>query len=350
MTAGINALPYPIYAAPQRIVFPIYDDDGDLVSGAAGLDSEISKDTGSFADCANEATEIGTSGLYYLDLTAAECTADIVALVVKTTTTGAKTTPIVLYPRRLGTVAEALTPQATAEGSITLPTSAVDQDGYYVGCLAQIGNNNPAGAQGQTRIITAYTGATRLATVAPNWAVTPTAETSTVTLLAPEGRDVPGAAWKHPARTLTALSTALALGIWDVLQSAVTTASSMGLLVKTVLGALAPLAVDLYQAQIEYQEDAAEEVDRYTVRWLRNGAAVAPEDITSPTIAVYKRSDGLTLIGATALQWDPSGNVVLLYDATGAERNSSADVLLVSASATIDGGQRVATRIVQRDR
>lgn len=81
-----------------RITLPIFDGDGDLVSGAAGLDSEVSKDAGAFADCTNEATEIAAaSGIYYLDLTDSEMNADTVAVIIKTTTSGAKTTPIVIY-------------------------------------------------------------------------------------------------------------------------------------------------------------------------------------------------------------------------------------------------------------
>jgi len=64
-----------------RIVFPILDNDGDPVSGAAGLDSEYSLDGGAFTDCTNEATEIGSSGIYYLDFT----------------TQDAKTTVLVFY-------------------------------------------------------------------------------------------------------------------------------------------------------------------------------------------------------------------------------------------------------------
>jgi hypothetical protein len=86
-----------------RATFPILDADGDLVAGAAGLDSEISKDGGTFADCTNEATQIATdSGVYYLDLTADEMNADTVSVIVKTSTTGAKTTVLVLYPEEAG--------------------------------------------------------------------------------------------------------------------------------------------------------------------------------------------------------------------------------------------------------
>jgi len=83
--------------AAARIVFPILDADGDPVSGAAGLDSEVSIDGGAFADCTNEATEIGSSGIYYLDLTADETNGDVICVQVKTTTSGAKTTVLVFY-------------------------------------------------------------------------------------------------------------------------------------------------------------------------------------------------------------------------------------------------------------
>jgi hypothetical protein len=97
--ASSDATPFPIKNQAYRVTFPILDADGDLVTGAAGLDSEISKDGGTFADVTAEATEIATaSGMYYLDLTSTEMNADTVALIIKTTTTEAKTTPIVLYP------------------------------------------------------------------------------------------------------------------------------------------------------------------------------------------------------------------------------------------------------------
>lgn len=97
--ASTDARPFPLKNTAYRVTFPIMDADGDLVTGATGLDSEVSKDGGTFADCTSEATEIATSsGMYYLDLTATEMNADTVAIIVKTTSSGAKTTPIVLYP------------------------------------------------------------------------------------------------------------------------------------------------------------------------------------------------------------------------------------------------------------
>ena len=80
-----------------KIILPILDSDGDPVSGAASLDSEYSLDGGSFSDCTNEATEIGTTGIYYLSLAAGETNGDVVCIQVKTSTSGAKTTVLVFY-------------------------------------------------------------------------------------------------------------------------------------------------------------------------------------------------------------------------------------------------------------
>jgi hypothetical protein len=109
-----------------RVTFPIFDADGDLVTGATGLDSEVSKDGGMFADCTNEATEIATSsGIYFLDLTATEMNADTVAVIVKTSSSGAKTTALVIYPLKDGDLTANVTQiagqTASAAGSVTFP-------------------------------------------------------------------------------------------------------------------------------------------------------------------------------------------------------------------------------------
>ncbi len=115
----------PLKNTAYRVTFPLLDADGDLVSGATGLDSEISKDGGTFADCTNEATEIATSsGVYYLDLTSTEMNADTVALIIKTSTSGAKTTPIVLYPVE----ATDISVNVTAWNGTAIP--GVDTAGY----------------------------------------------------------------------------------------------------------------------------------------------------------------------------------------------------------------------------
>ena len=76
------------------IVFPIKKSDGSLLSGAAGLDSQVdgwsdSSAPNGFTDCTNEATEIGSTGFYYLSMTASELNNDYVIVVIKSSTTGA---------------------------------------------------------------------------------------------------------------------------------------------------------------------------------------------------------------------------------------------------------------------
>ncbi len=84
--------------ATFELQFPIYDADGDLVSAAAALDTEVSKDGGTFADATNEASEIATSsGCYKISLTATEMDADRVMTITKTSTGGAKTAVNMMY-------------------------------------------------------------------------------------------------------------------------------------------------------------------------------------------------------------------------------------------------------------
>jgi hypothetical protein len=87
-----------------RICFPLTKTDGTLNSGAAGLDSEYASfntsDHGgaapSFGDMTHEATEIGSTGMYYLDVQAAEINADFTIIQIKSTTTGAAVQAILI--------------------------------------------------------------------------------------------------------------------------------------------------------------------------------------------------------------------------------------------------------------
>lgn len=137
-TASTDALPIPRKNAAYRLTAPILDADGDLVTAAAGLDSEVSIDGGIFADVTAEATEIATSsGMYYLDLTAAEMNGDTIAVIIKTTTSGAKTTPIVMYPEQTGDIRVSVTDMAA--GVVTaaaIAADAIDDDAIATGAIA----------------------------------------------------------------------------------------------------------------------------------------------------------------------------------------------------------------------
>jgi hypothetical protein len=127
--ASTDARPVPKKNVAYRVYLPIYDADGDLVTGAAGLDSEVSKDGGNYADCTNEATEIQSTGTYFLDLTSTEMDADSVVVIVKTTTVGAKTTPIFLYPEEAGDIRVDVTQLGSSTQSATDLKDFAD-DGY----------------------------------------------------------------------------------------------------------------------------------------------------------------------------------------------------------------------------
>jgi hypothetical protein len=96
--AATDAHPWPIKNAAFRVTFGIFNaSTGALITGATGLDSEVSKDGAAFADCTNEATEI-SQGIYYLDLTSTEMNADTVAVIVKSTSTNAVPVVLAFYP------------------------------------------------------------------------------------------------------------------------------------------------------------------------------------------------------------------------------------------------------------
>ena len=193
--AASDATAVPVKNQAYRVTFPILDADGDLVSGAGGLDSKVSKDSGTFADCTSEATEIATSsGLYYLDLTATEMNADTVAIIVKTSTSGAKTTPIVLYPQESGDIKVDLQSVAgvALSGNGPLPELGILRRGtaqsatsttLVMDAGAGFGDNTVVGAtlwaygsdQGywQCRAVTANTNSNDTCTV-ETWPVTPT--------------------------------------------------------------------------------------------------------------------------------------------------------------------------------
>jgi hypothetical protein len=175
----------PIYAARYRVVFPLLDADGDLVTGATTPDSERSIDQGTFADCTNEMTEIATnSGVYYLDLTATEMTCSCLAIIAKSATAGMKTTVLTLYPVRMP-ILRSGTAQAGAGSTMTLDSGASAKDGAYVGMYLQCSNNSPSNVQGQTRKIVSYVGSTKVATVDAAWGTNPSSAT-TFDILVPE--------------------------------------------------------------------------------------------------------------------------------------------------------------------
>lgn len=154
------------------ITFPLVDADGDTVTGATSPDSEI--DTwndgtapNGFTDCTNEATEIGTTGQYYLSLTAAEMDADYIIVQCKSS---AKTQTILIRTKQIGIIRAGLAQSATAS-TIVLDAAAALGDDNPNGSLVYIVAGTGAGQS--PRVITDYVTATDTATVSPDWTTTP---------------------------------------------------------------------------------------------------------------------------------------------------------------------------------
>lgn len=193
-----NGLPYPVYGMPWAVTFPILDADGDPVTGATGLDSEVSKNGDTFADCTNEATEIATSsGIYYLLLTATEMTADCVSVIVKTSSTGAKTTILTFYPRKLIQIASG-TSQGGDTGYITLAAGTVTFNNQFTGCLCIATIDTLI----EARVLGACTASNQQCAVSPGWNVAPDAD-DTYAIYLPEGMLV------HQSNLTTILGTSL---------------------------------------------------------------------------------------------------------------------------------------------
>lgn len=146
--AASDATPSPIKNTAFHLEFGLWLTTGLINSGAAGLDSEISKDGGAYADCTNEATEIGSSGTYYLDLTNTEMNADVVSIQTKSSTTNAMTCKTTIYTQSSGKIkvdVESVKTQAVTCGAgvtIRADVGAAAAPGASNGML--IGGSNAA--------------------------------------------------------------------------------------------------------------------------------------------------------------------------------------------------------------
>jgi len=62
---------------------------------------------------------------------------------------------------------------STATNTITLSTASSTTDDYYNGAVIEITNNSPAGVLGLSKLITDYTGSTKLAILDSAWSTSP---------------------------------------------------------------------------------------------------------------------------------------------------------------------------------
>lgn len=145
--ASTDATPLPIRNQALRITFGLWLTTGLINSGAGGLDSEVSIDGGTFADCTNEATEIASgSGTYYLDLTSGEMNGDTIAIQVKSSTTNAITYKITIYPSSAGKMLVAVQTiggqSVSAAGAITFPGTIASTTNITAAAGITVATNN----------------------------------------------------------------------------------------------------------------------------------------------------------------------------------------------------------------
>jgi len=138
-----DAMPVPKINTAYRHYFAIRKNDGTLITTWAGQDSEVDLDAAGFTDCTNEATESGTSGCGYIDLTAAEMNASAVMLKVTVTNTDALPYVVVLFPEEAGDIRVAATMWNGVALATTnpLPNAAADAAGGLV--ISDAGGFNP---------------------------------------------------------------------------------------------------------------------------------------------------------------------------------------------------------------
>ena len=177
-------LPYPVKGARFTLAVPYLDADGDPTDPTTP-DTEISKDGAAFTDCTEEVTTItGGNGSGYITLTGDETNCSLLVVCAKVAS-GPKATLLHVSPRVLPSIATG-TAQGGAASSITLAAGAPDWD--LTGCIVQTtggtgGGGGSGSANNQARLIVAYDTATKVATVSPNWEVTPDGTTTYKVLL-----------------------------------------------------------------------------------------------------------------------------------------------------------------------
>lgn len=137
--ATTDSRPIPIKNTAYRLCFPVWKTDGTLITSWTGADTELSKDGGAYADATNEATEIGTSGTGYLELTAGEMNYDCVLIKITFTNTGAMPVIIALYPEETGDINADVT---SWNGSTTPVLNLGDSTLGIVRCNAQGTHSN----------------------------------------------------------------------------------------------------------------------------------------------------------------------------------------------------------------
>ncbi len=182
------ALPYPIKKARFTLAVPYLDADGDPTDPTTP-DTEISKDAGAFADCAEEVTTIsGSNGAGYLTLTGAEMDCAMAVLAAKVAS-GPKATLMTLYPRELPIVASGTLSAGSTNGGTLGTVLAYDITGCFIRTTGGTGGGGTGSANNQARRIVTYDTSSGAFTTAQVFEVQPD-NTTTYDILLPEGMTI----------------------------------------------------------------------------------------------------------------------------------------------------------------
>ena len=164
--AASDARPVPRKNAAFRFYFAIRKpSDSTLITTWAGADSEVSLDGASFADCTNEATEIGTSGCGYIDLEAAEMNADSVVLKITVTNSGAVPLVFTLFPEEAGDYRLSAVPPTAVQVADEVQTRTIARVTLVDTCTV---NSDMRGTDNAALAATALSTATWTGTLATN--------------------------------------------------------------------------------------------------------------------------------------------------------------------------------------
>jgi hypothetical protein len=146
-----------------------------------------------------------------------------------------------LVPARSGTA------QAGAGGSVTLDAGASAVDSFYVGMLVLL---TGATGAGQARVVTAYVGATKVASIAPNWATNPDNTTTFAVLATGQVTGVQGNVTGTVASVIGAVGSVTGNVGGNVVGSVASVAGNVAGNVTGTIGDLAAAAQTTVKAQV----------------------------------------------------------------------------------------------------
>ena len=138
-----------------------------LATALTTPDAEISKDGGSFNDCSDEAHDIGTTGYFYVDLTATETACDHITFVQKCADAGT-----IYYIEKITFEPAIDSGVATAGGAATITLRAGNTlaDNQPNGCTIEIVDGT---GKGQARVVADFDSGTEVLTVDRDWVTNP---------------------------------------------------------------------------------------------------------------------------------------------------------------------------------